>query len=83
MELTGKEYKKRLVDSKVKIIHFVEVKCSMETNLTKLIWGKRKCFICGGKFKDGDSPVVCITKEGANKIICEECYLKLKKVGEK
>ncbi|MBA7549821.1 hypothetical protein ES705_42318 [subsurface metagenome] len=51
MEIIGKEYKKKLIDSKVEVTHFVKVKCSMKTDLTRLIWGKRKCFICGGKFK--------------------------------
>ena len=49
----------------------------MKTDLTRLIWSKRKCFICGDKFKDGDKPVAAITKKGKNKIICEKCYLGL------
>ena len=81
MEITGKKYKKKLINSKVEVTHFVKVKCSMKTDITKLIWGKRKCFICGSKFKDGDSPVACITKKGKNKIICEKCYLEL--IGDK
>ena len=78
MEIVGKEYKKKLVNSKVEVIHFIKVKCSMKTDLTKSIWNKRKCFICGSKFTDGDRPVVAITKKG-NKIICEKCYLALNK----
>jgi len=78
MEIKGKEYKKRLVDYKVKVTRFLKVKCSIHSDLTKRIWEKRKCFMCGGKFKDGDTPVVCITKKGLNKIICEECYSTLK-----
>ena len=77
MEIIGKEFKKRLVDSKVEVTHFVKARCSMKTGLTERIWSKRGCFICGGKFKDGDEPVVCITKKGKNKIICERCYLGL------
>ena len=77
MEIIGKEYKRKMVSSKVEITHFVKVKCSMKTDLTRFIWGKRKCFICGGKFKDCDKPVACITKKGMNKIICEKCYSKL------
>ena len=77
MEIIGKEYKKKLVNFKVEVMHFVKVKCSIKTDITKYMWDKRKCFICGGKFKDGDSPVVCITKKGKNKIICGKCYLGL------
>ena len=77
MEIIGKEYKKKFVNSKVEVTHFVKVKCSMKTDLTKFIWGKRKCFMCGGKFKDSDNPVAAITKRGMNKIICEKCYLSL------
>ena len=79
MELIGKEYKKSLVDSKVEVTHFLKVKCSINSALTEQIWGKRKCFMCGSRFKDGDTPVACITKKGLNKIICEKCYLTLKK----
>jgi len=77
MKIIGKEYKKKLINSKVEVEHFVKVKCSMKTDLTKFIWSKRKCFICDGKFKDGDKPVVAITKKGMNKIICEKCHLEL------
>ena len=35
MEIIGKEYKKKLIDSKVEVTHFVKVKCSMKTDL----WG--------------------------------------------
>jgi len=77
MEIIGKEYKKKLINSKIEVTHFVKVKRSMKTDLTRLIWSKRKCFICGDKFKDGDSPVAAITKKGKNKIICEKCYLGL------
>jgi len=82
MEIIGKEYKKKLVNSKVEVTHFVKVKCSMKSDLTKLIWNKRKCFICGGKFKNGDSPVAAITKKGMNKIICEKCYSTLEGEGK-
>ena len=74
MEIIGKEYKKRLVNSKVEVTHFLKVKCSIYSALTERIWEKRRCFMCGGKFKDGDNPVACITKKGLNKIICEKCY---------
>jgi len=79
MEIIGKEYKKRLVGSKVEVTHFLKVKCSINSALTERIWGKRKCFMCGGKFKDGDTPVACITKKGLNKIICEGCCSTLSK----
>ena len=80
MEITGKEYKKRLVDFKVEATHFLEVKCLIRSELTERIWSKRKCFICRGKFKDGDSPVVVITKIGLNKILCAKCYAKLPEI---
>ena len=77
MEIIGKEYKKKLVSSKIEVTHFIKVKCSIHSDITRFIWSKRKCFICGGKFKDGDNPVAAITKKGMNKIICEKCYLGL------
>jgi len=48
-------------------------------NLLKKEEEKRKCFMCGGKFKSGDNLVACITKKGLNKIICEGCYSGLEK----
>ena len=77
MEIKGKEYKSILVNSKVEVTHFLEVKCQIKSDLEERIWSKRKCFICGDKFKDGDTPVVAITKKGLNKIICEKCYSSL------
>lgn len=74
MEITGKEYKEKLMDVKLEVTHFLKVKCSFSSALTQQIWEKRKCFICGGKFKDGDSPVVAITKHSPNKILCEKCF---------
>lgn len=89
MEIVGKEFKKRLVNSKVEVTHFLKVKCNIHSDITRRIWERRKCFICGGKFKDGDNPVVVFTKkewlikEGKsrkrNRIICEKCYLGLKR----
>ena len=79
MEITGKEMKLKSVDSTVEVTHFLKVKCSMKSELTERIWSKRKCFMCGSKFKDGDNPVACITKKGLNKIICEKCYSGLMK----
>lgn len=79
MKITGKEMKLRSVNTTVKVTHFFEVKCCLNSEFKKRIWGKRKCFICKGKFKDGDSPVACITKKGLNKIICEKCYSGLMK----
>jgi hypothetical protein len=74
MEITGLEYKKKLEMVTVEVTHFIEVKCSISSDLTQRIWSKRKCFVCGGKFKDGDKPVVAITKHPPNKILCEKCY---------
>lgn len=77
MEIVGKEYKRILVNSKIEVTHFLKVKCSIHSDITRHIWEKRKCFVCNSKFKDGDNPVACITKKGMNKIICEKCYSKL------
>ena len=74
MEIVGKEYKKRLVDSKVEVTHFLKVECRINSDITRRIWERRKCFMCGGKFKDGDTPVAAITKKGLNKILCKKCY---------
>jgi len=73
-KIEGREFVRKKVTAFVEVTHFVEVKCSMKSDITKVIWGKRRCFICGGKFKDGDTPVACITKKGKNKIICQKCY---------
>jgi hypothetical protein len=74
MEITGKEYKRKLEMVKVEVTHFLKVKCSFSSPLTQEIWEKRKCFTCGDKFKDGDNPVVAITKHPPNKILCEKCF---------
>lgn len=77
-KLVGKEYKRILVDSTVEVTHFFKVKCSIHDILTERIWERRRCFMCGGKFKDGDAPMAAITERGTNKIICEGCYPKIK-----
>lgn len=74
MEIIGKEYKEKLTNVKLEVTYFLKVKCSFSSPLTQQIWEKRKCFICGGKFKDGDSPVVAFTKKAPNKILCEKCF---------
>lgn len=79
MEITGKEMKSESINIMVEVTHFLKVKCSMKSELTERIWSKRKCFMCGSKFKDGDSPIACITKKGLNKIICEKCYSRVTK----
>ena len=79
-ELKGKEYKRILVNSKVEITHLLEVKCRIKSDLEERIWGRRRCFACGAKFEDGDTPAVAITKKGKNKIICEKCSKEMKGV---
>lgn len=80
IKLTGKEYKSILVNTKVEVTHLLEVKCQIKNDLEERIWNKRKCFVCGDKFKDGDKPTVAITKKGKNKILCRKCAKELKEV---
>jgi hypothetical protein len=54
---------------------FIKAKCVINSLLTQQIWDKRKCFMCGSKFKNGDNPIVAITQKAPNKILCEKCFM--------
>ena len=75
MEITGKEYKKILTIVNTDVYAIVPnfMKADYEGR-TGNIWNKRKCFICGRKFKQGESVTALFTREGINKLSCSLCY---------
>ena len=83
MEITGKEYKKILAISSIDVYAIIPnfMKADYEGR-TGNIWDKRKCFICGKKFKQGELVTAMFTKKGINKLSCSICYQKNKKEWE-
>ena len=55
---------------------FMKVDLS-STSRTASIWEKRKCFICGRHFKNGELVTAVFTKRGKNLIACKDCLPKL------
>lgn len=47
------------------------------------IWEKRKCFICGKKFKQGELVTALFIKNRGNKLSCSMCYRRNKKEWER
>jgi len=47
----------------------------IKSDFMKSLFSKktRKCFVCGGEFKDGDLTTITHTEKGC-KLICEECF---------
>jgi len=77
IEITGKEYRRRLVPVKVTVRWIVRSLCEVSHKKIKKIWDKRRCFICHGKFNHGEMATILGTDKG-NKIICEKCTKNLK-----
>ena len=44
---------------------------------TSNIWEKRKCYMCGNHFKDGELVTAVFTEEGKNLLACKKCSLEL------
>ena len=76
-KLVGKEYIRKLSSVEVEVTHYCHTICKNDSPSLNKIWDKRRCFICNGRFKDGEKITIALTKKGTNKIICEKCYLSL------
>ena len=74
MKIKGKVLTKVRLEKEVEAYHFTQVQCRIDNLFLDKVWKKRSCFICGGKFKNGDNPVVAFVRHETNKIICEECF---------
>ena len=58
----------------------IEAKSDFIKNL--LTKKSRRCFVCDGRFADGDLATIVYTKKGA-RFICEDCFNKEVNVNEK
>ena len=77
MKLIGKEYRRRLVPVEAEVKTLKKSWMQWEpSSKVKKIWEKRRCFICHGKFHEGDSVTIALTDIG-NKMICPKCCVRL------
>ena len=72
MQITGKEYRRRIIPTTVNVITYTTTRVKSDTELLLKVWDKRRCFVCCGKFTNGDPLGLAITDQG-NKVVCAKC----------